>query len=73
MIANIYITLGLSKDEFLEYTRSVFSKYVRQNKAERIWNIATNLPKAIVCKNCCEDFKFNNSFDDNNVDEEVVL
>ena len=73
MIANIYITLGLSKDEFLEYTRSVFSKYVRQNKAERIWNIATNLPKAIVCKNCCEDFKFNNSFDDNNKDEEETL
>ena len=54
MIANILITLRLSKELFLNYTRSCYigCDFVRPFKAEAIWDFAQKLPQGIVCQFC---------------------
>lgn len=60
VIVNIFKTLGLSKEIFLDFINSCYfnSEQISIKDAEMLWNCGQNIAKGTICQHC---FGFNHS------------
>ena len=70
MAANVFITLGLTKELFTDYLNSCFSgiKHINPLEIDSIWYTAKKYPKGIVCQSCFE--LANNPFNKSSLPEQ---